>query len=110
MQYSLTLVIKNELEEKERTTLLDSVTKNFGNKTKEELWGVRSLAYPIKHQTKAYFAHYEFEAEPGVIPALDKMVKLDEDVIRYLLIKREVSKKKAKKVSKAAPEEKKTEE
>lgn len=96
MQYSLTLVIKNDLAEKERDTLLVSVTKNFDKSIKEEVWGVRSLAYPIKHQTKAFYAHYEFEAEPGTIPSLDKSIKLDEDVIRYLLVKREVNKKKVK--------------
>lgn len=96
MQYSLTLVIKNDLPEKERDALLLAVNKNFDKVLKEEIWGMRSLAYPIKHQTKAFYAHYEFEAEPGTIPSLDKSIKLDEDVIRYLLVKREPSKKKVK--------------
>lgn len=85
--YSLTLVLKNDLEEKERLELLGSVTKSFGKLIKEDLWGSRSLIYPIKHQDKGFYSYYEFESEPSEISRLDKMVKLNEDVLRYLLIR-----------------------
>lgn len=85
--YILTLVLKADLEEKARKELLESVTKKFGKLNKEDLWGVRDLAYPIKHQEKGYYALYFFEAEPKTIPALDKNLKLEEDIIRYLLIR-----------------------
>lgn len=86
--YQLTLLIKNDLAEKTRKELLDSVTKKFGKLEKEDLWGNKNLAYPIKKQDKAYFAHYEFDAEPKEISGLDKMLKLNEDIIRYLLIRK----------------------
>ena len=85
--YSLTLVLKNDLAEKERTELLGTVTKSFGKLIKEDLWGSRSLVYQIKHQDKGFYTHYEFESEPDQISRLDKMVKLNEDVLRYLLIR-----------------------
>lgn len=91
--YSLTLLVKSDLQEKDRKQVLDSVTEKFGKLLKEDLWGIRTLAYPIKHQDKAFYAHYEFEAEPSAIPVLDRSVKLNEDVIRYLLLKNEVIKK-----------------
>lgn len=87
-KYQLTLVLKNDLDEKKRTELLQEVTKALGTTTKEDLWGNKNLAYPIKHQDRAYFAHYEFETEPKSIISLDKMVKLNEDILRYLLIRR----------------------
>lgn len=86
--YQLTLVVNNKLEDKARKDLLDSVTKQFGKLEKEDLWGVRSLAYPIKHNEKGYYAHYDFQADPTIIPNLDKNIKLNEDIIRYLLIKK----------------------
>lgn len=85
--YILTLVIKTDLEEKARKELLDSVTKKFGKIEKEDLWGNRDLSYPISKQKKGYYAHYNFQAEPQAIPTLDKALKLEEDIIRYLLIK-----------------------
>lgn len=86
--YQLTLLIKNELEEQARKELLDDVEKSLGKLTKEDLWGSRNLAYPIAHQTSAFYAHLEFEAEPNTITSLDKQLKLNEDIIRYLLVRR----------------------
>ncbi len=86
--YLLTVLIKNDLKEEDRKALLSDVQKSFGKLTKEDLWGSKSLSYPIKHENKAYYAHYEFEAEPTVISSLDKKLKLNEDIIRYLLIRK----------------------
>lgn len=86
--YQLTLLVKNNLDEKERQELLDSITKSFEKLEKEDLWGVKDLAYPIRHQDKAYFVNYLFQAEPSKISSLDKKLKLNEDILRYLLVRR----------------------
>ncbi len=86
--YQLTLLLKNDLDETTRQTILGSLTKSFGKLVKEDLWGSKNLSYTIKHNDKAFFAHYEFEADPKTISALDKTVKLNEDILRYLLVKR----------------------
>ena len=85
------------MDEKERKALLDSLVKKFisedgspreaGKVEKEDLWGVRDLAYPIKRQTKGFYAHFEIEADPKGAKGLDKILKLEEDVLRYLLIR-----------------------
>jgi small subunit ribosomal protein S6 len=86
-KYALTIVLRNDLEEKERKELLDSTTKKFGKLLKEDLWGARDLAYPIQHQTKGYYAHYEFEGEPNSVSPIDRSLKIDENVLRYLLVR-----------------------
>lgn len=85
--YALTVVLKNDLDEKARKELLEFVTKKFGKLEKEDLWGSRDLAYPIKNQKKGYYAHYFFEAEPNVVAPLDKALKIEEDILRYLLVR-----------------------
>lgn len=85
--YALTLLIKADLEEKARQQLLESVAKRMDGVKKEDLWGNRDLAYPIKKQNKAYYAHFEFEADPQSISSLDKSLKLEEDILRYLIIR-----------------------
>ncbi len=89
--YYLTLVLKPGLEEKDRKVLLDSVTIKLageeGKVEKEDLWGERDLAYPIKRQTKGFYAHYQFQADPKIIKDLDKNLKVEEDVLRYLLVR-----------------------
>lgn len=86
-QYELTLILNNSLDEKVRKEVLDSVAKNFSNLKKQDLWGVRGLAYKINHQDKGFYAYYEFEADSGQINSLDKTIKLNEDIIRHLLVK-----------------------
>lgn len=90
--YQLTLLIKEKLDEKARTGLIDDVKKNFSNLIKEDLWGIRSLAYEIKHADKAYYANFEFESEPQAVITLDKNIRLNEDIIRYLLVKKKIIK------------------
>lgn len=85
--YALTLVIKPNLDEKARKELIEDVKKKFGKLNKEEEWGMRDLAYPIKHQTKGFYVHFEFEAEPAKAPELDKFLKLEENLLRYLLVR-----------------------
>ncbi len=97
--YLLTLVLKPEMDEKMRQELLDSMVKKLtgedssassgqvGKVKKEDLWGARDLAYPIKRQTKGFFAHFEIEADPKNAKGLDKTLKLEEDILRYLLVR-----------------------
>ncbi len=85
--YYLTLVLKTELDEKARKVIFDDVKKNI-TVEKEDLWGERVLAYPIKRQTSGFYAHFEIQSDPKDIKGLDKNLRLDEDVLRYLLIRR----------------------
>lgn len=89
--YYLTLVLKADLEEKERKALLDSMVKKLtgedGKVTREDLWGSKDLAYPIKRQTKGYVAHFELSADPKNVKSIDKVLKVEEDILRYLLVR-----------------------
>jgi small subunit ribosomal protein S6 len=87
--YYLTLLIKEAVSEKDRKELLAALTKKMGKVEKEDLWGERNLAYQIKHQDKAFYAHFEFSADPKEIKGLDNSLKLNEDVLRYLILKRD---------------------
>ena len=80
--YYLTLVLKPDLDEKTKKEILGLV------KGKVDEWGSRDLAYPIKKQTKGYYIHFEFESDPKAIKDLDKSLKVEENIIRYLLVRR----------------------
>ncbi len=89
--YLLTLVLKPDMDEKERKTLLDSMVKKFlgedGKVEMMDLWGNKDLAYPIKKQTKGFYAHYEIQSDPKNAKGLDKILKVEEDILRYLLVR-----------------------
>ncbi len=80
------------MDESARKELLLNMKKkmlgDLGKVTKEDLWGERDLAYPIKKNTKGYYVHFEFETDPALAKDLDKNLKVEEDIIRYLLIRR----------------------
>ena len=85
------MVLSPDIEEKQRTTLLDGVVKKLvgeeGKVEKEDIWGSKDLVYPIKRQTKGYVAHYEVTADPKNAKSIDKSLKVEEDILRYLLVR-----------------------
>lgn len=90
--YYLTLVIRADLDVKERKTLLDSMVKKLvgedGKVEKEDMWGERALTYPIKRQTKGFYAHYQISSDPKNAKGIDKTLKVEEDILRYLVVRR----------------------
>ena len=90
--YFLTLVLKADQDESARKELLANVEKKLtsnGKIKKQDHWGVRDLAYPIQHRTKGFYAHFELEADPALAKDLDKTLRVEEDIIRYLLVRDE---------------------
>lgn len=49
-------------------------------------WGGRQLAYPIQKQTSGYYVITQFHGDPTSLPELERIMKLDEGVLRYLIV------------------------
>ncbi|MCY4647578.1 MAG: 30S ribosomal protein S6 [Gammaproteobacteria bacterium] len=49
-------------------------------------WGGRKLAYPIQKQTSGHYVVTQFLGDPASLPELERIMKLDEGVLRYLLV------------------------
>lgn len=89
--YLLTLVLKPDMADAERKTLLGAMVKKLtgesGKVEKEDLWGQKDLTYPIQRETKGFYAHYEISADPKNAKGIDKQLDLEEDILRYLLVR-----------------------
>jgi small subunit ribosomal protein S6 len=89
--YLLTLVFKPEISSEARKSLVDGVKKKAlgedGKVVKEDEWGARDLAYPIKHLKKGFYLHMELETDPKNVRELDKVLKVEDDILRYLLVR-----------------------
>ncbi len=46
----------------------------------------RRLAYKVRQQSYGYYCLWQFDAEPAAINAIDQKMRLDNEVIRYLLV------------------------
>ncbi len=49
-------------------------------------WGKRSLAYPIKKRETGYYVIANFEADPKSLPEFERAIRLDDGVLRYLVV------------------------
>jgi small subunit ribosomal protein S6 len=54
--------------------------------TAVEHWGKRQLAYPIRKHDNGYYVVVQFRAEPTSLPEFERAIKLDEQVLRYLVV------------------------
>jgi small subunit ribosomal protein S6 len=54
--------------------------------TQSNHWGKRTLAFPIKRRDTGYYVVEQFETEPRLLAEFERAVKLEEKVIRYLLV------------------------
>jgi len=54
--------------------------------TAVEHWGKRQLAYPIDRNDNGYYVVTQFTASPTVLPDFERVLKLDEDLLRHLVV------------------------
>ena len=83
-KYEMILLLPEEAESIE---IKKYVTSLKGKIEKEEKWGKRILAYPIKKITSAYYIYYLLDIEQDKIKELKKQLNFNEKLIRYLLLK-----------------------
>ena len=87
--YEIMLAINPQLEDKELDSLLDKLKKLItdakGEIAKTNKWGKRMLAYEIKDFTEAIYVVLNFNVDEKIIPELERVMKLEERIIRYLL-------------------------
>jgi len=88
--YELTLVLteeagKNETSAKKLASLL--VEKIKGKVKNTTVIGLRDLAYPIKKHSKGWYGIFVVELPDKDIAELNKQAKLEEKVLRHLLVR-----------------------
>jgi len=65
----------------------DIVRAQGGQVTKTEQWGLRSLAYRIKKNRKGHYVLFNLDAPPDAINELERTMRLNEDVLRFLTVR-----------------------
>ena len=72
----------------ELTAHLKGVVEGLGGKVaKTEYWGVKSLSYRLRKNRKAHFTLMNVDAPPAAINEIERLERLNEDVLRYLTIR-----------------------
>lgn len=88
--YTLCVLLKADLTDGDREKFLQELPKNLPDSQKPEIisWGKRNLAYPILKETQAFYYLVKFEADGSVPGTLDKKLKVSDQVLRFLIVKR----------------------
>ena len=72
----------------ELTAHLKGVVEGLGGTVaKTEYWGVKSLSYRLLKNRKAHFTLMNIDAPPAAINEIERLERLNEDVLRYLTIR-----------------------
>ena len=88
--YENTIVAKQDLAEKELKTIKDKyneIINSSGQVIKVEEWGLLNLAKKIRNFKKGFYIHYKFEGNNKTLYEIEKKIKVDSTIIRYLTVK-----------------------
>jgi small subunit ribosomal protein S6 len=89
-EYEIVYIFDSVLTEDQVNQKLDKyhqhITTKSGEITAVDHWGKRQLAYPLAKKTAGYYVVAQFTGESDSLPELERTLKLDEDLVRYLIV------------------------
>jgi len=82
----------DEVELKSSMEYIESTLTKLGSNitSKKEIRSTR-LSYPINHKRSSYFGTIDFEATPELIETLNQELKLQEKILRFIILKHKES-------------------
>jgi small subunit ribosomal protein S6 len=68
-------------------TFTQLIAEQGGEVKKREYWGLRNLAYRMNKNRKGHYVLFNIEAPAPAIAELERTMRINEDVIRYLTLR-----------------------
>jgi small subunit ribosomal protein S6 len=88
--YEAVYIFDTQLPEDQITEKLDRyhglLTGAGAEVTAIDHWGRRQLAYPIRKQSAGYYVVAQFRSGTDQLPEYERLLKLDEQLLRYLIV------------------------
>ncbi len=99
--YEVMLIVDPTVVEDDVTRLSDNlqqiITDQGGTITKNENMGRRPLAYPINRRNEGNYILFEIEGTGGEIAELERRMRVNDQVIRYLTVRVDEDRQRAEK-------------
>lgn len=90
--YELTTVLAGKATPAKKKSVQAKVEKIIttikGKMVQIDDWGKIDFAYPIKKNSAGIFVNFHLELEPAKTKELDSKLKLEEEIIRYLMVRK----------------------
>jgi small subunit ribosomal protein S6 len=91
--YELVFIVAPTIEDENVQAVVDKVDdwiqSDDGKAIKVDHWGRRQLAYPIQKFTEGTYVLLNIQLKPDALDELERNLKLDVNIIRYLLVRTE---------------------
>jgi len=97
-EYELTVLLHPDLEidlEKPLGKIKKLIKDCGGAISKEDNWGKRRLAYPIKRENFAVYVYFELELPPEGVKKINDTLNITDEVLRFLLVKADLKARQA---------------
>lgn len=89
-KYEVMYIIRPDLEQEQIQATVEKfqgiITNNGGEITKHDVMGKRRLAYEINKFRDGHYVLVNFNATPEVVAELDRVMKISDEIIRYLIV------------------------
>lgn len=90
--YEVMYIVKPVVEEEAFEAVVakfeNLITANGGTVEKTDRWGKKRLAYEIQDFMEGQYVLVTFSAEPKVVKELDRVMKITDEVMRHMVIKK----------------------
>jgi len=94
--YEQVFILKPTLTKEESAgaieTIQETIKKNGGEILLFQDVGIKKLAYQVQKNLRGYYGVLYFKIQPSAISELERVLKINEDVIKYLTIKYDTQK------------------
>ena len=91
-KYEVLYILNGEATDEVKTACADKfaalIADLGGAVSTVDKWGMKKFAYPINYKTEGYYVLMNFEAESTVPAELERQMRNDENVVRYMVTKK----------------------
>lgn len=88
--YEMALIVDTQENADETVKRYESLIAEHGTVVNVDRWGVRRLAYEIQKRQQGDYTFFLFQADPGAVAGVDRACRLDEAVLRHLILQTEI--------------------
>ncbi len=91
-EYEVLYIVRADLDDDKVQDAVNRVNslieRSGGSLERTNLWGKRKLAYEVKHQKEGAYVLQDFKIEPDRVPELEAALKITEEVLRHLIVRK----------------------
>ena len=92
-KYEIMVLVRPEVDDRQVPALIEKhlevITKGGGTVDNTDHWGRRRLAYDINKKSEAIYAVLQISAEPAIVSEMDRLMTIDERIVRTKVLRLE---------------------